>query len=149
MSIRTIYNIFFPYLGYAHNTYHGPIRHYRPTLSSLANDKPLRFTDSPQHYAPNQAMVLASNVPTPSPRRKSSSTSTEGVEVKPLFEKLRKVKSILPWFIDMLWSAEVCKKVKSYGRIYLFPDFFSKSFLKVKRKTLKWVHIFCCFSSNF
>ncbi|XP_057328795.1 uncharacterized protein LOC130669759 isoform X3 [Microplitis mediator] len=69
--------------GYPHNTYHGPARHYRPFLSNMGGiapglplniiDKPLRFTDSPQHYAVNSG----SNVPTPSPRRKSSSTSNE------------------------------------------------------------------------
>ncbi|XP_034951157.1 mitogen-activated protein kinase kinase kinase 11-like isoform X2 [Chelonus insularis] len=69
--------------GYPHNTYHGPARHYRPFLSSMGGiapglplnviDKPLRFTDSPQHYTANPG----SNVPTPSPRRKSSSTSNE------------------------------------------------------------------------
>ncbi|XP_044009258.1 mitogen-activated protein kinase kinase kinase 11-like isoform X3 [Aphidius gifuensis] len=69
--------------GYPHNTYHGPARHYRPFLSNMGGvgsalpsnviDKPLRFTDSPQHYANN----CGSNVPTPSPRRKSSSTSNE------------------------------------------------------------------------
>lgn len=79
--------------GYAHNTYHGPTRHLRPALGSLANDKPLRFTDSPQHYAPNQAIVLGSNVPTPSPRRKSSSTSNDGVEVN---------KSFTPWKITQV-----------------------------------------------
>lgn len=69
--------------GYPHNTYHGPAKHYRPFLSNMGGigsglpssviDKPLRFTDSPQHYASNSG----SNVPTPSPRRKSSSTSNE------------------------------------------------------------------------
>ncbi|XP_063226327.1 mitogen-activated protein kinase kinase kinase 11-like [Bacillus rossius redtenbacheri] len=48
--------------GYPHNTYHGPARHYRPLIGALEGDKPLRFTDSPQHA---------------SPRRKSSSTSNE------------------------------------------------------------------------
>ncbi|XP_017881666.1 mitogen-activated protein kinase kinase kinase 11-like isoform X2 [Ceratina calcarata] len=72
--------------GYPHNTYHGPARHYRPFLSNMGGiapglppsvmpDKPLRFTDSPQHYASN----TSSNAPTPSPRRKSSSTSNEDV----------------------------------------------------------------------
>ncbi|XP_043503568.1 mitogen-activated protein kinase kinase kinase 11-like isoform X3 [Polistes fuscatus] len=70
--------------GYPHNTYHGPARHYRPFLSnmggiapglppSIITDKPLRFTDSPQHYVSS----TGSNAPTPSPRRKSSSTSNE------------------------------------------------------------------------
>ncbi|XP_012281138.1 mitogen-activated protein kinase kinase kinase 11 [Orussus abietinus] len=70
--------------GYPHNTYHGPARHYRPFLSNMGGiapglppavmpDKPLRFTDSPQHYASG----TGSNAPTPSPRRKSSSTSNE------------------------------------------------------------------------
>ncbi|XP_060815864.1 uncharacterized protein LOC132907114 isoform X4 [Bombus pascuorum] len=74
--------------GYPHNTYHGPARHYRPFLSnmgaiapglppSVMPDKPLRFTDSPQHYASN----TSSNAPTPSPRRKSSSTSNEDVYI--------------------------------------------------------------------
>jgi len=67
--------------GYPHNTYHGPARHLRPLLNSLGQDseggtKPLRFTDSPQHYATAQG-----GTPTPSPRRKSSSTSNEGSEV--------------------------------------------------------------------
>ncbi|KAJ9601331.1 hypothetical protein L9F63_000512, partial [Diploptera punctata] len=65
--------------GYPHNTYHGPARHLRPLLNSLGQDpeggtKPLRFTDSPQHYAAAQG-----GTPTPSPRRKSSSTSNEGI----------------------------------------------------------------------
>ncbi|XP_035732715.1 mitogen-activated protein kinase kinase kinase 11-like [Vespa mandarinia] len=70
--------------GYPHNTYHGPARHYRPFLSNMGGiapglppsvipDKPLRFTDSPQHYVSSSG----SNAPTPSPRRKSSSTSNE------------------------------------------------------------------------
>ncbi|XP_076243498.1 mitogen-activated protein kinase kinase kinase 10 isoform X2 [Calliopsis andreniformis] len=95
--------------GYPHNTYHGPARHYRyktsisycltisiftnnyyfcyrPFLSNMGGiapglppsvmpDKPLRFTDSPQHYASS----TGSNAPTPSPRRKNSSTSNEDV----------------------------------------------------------------------
>lgn len=45
-----------------------------PGLSSGAMpDKPIRFTDSPQHYTSS----TGSNIPTPSPRRKSSSTSNE------------------------------------------------------------------------
>lgn len=81
--------------GYAHNTYHGPSRHYRPLLNSLTGSplvglqhgseetRPLRFTDSPQHH-PNLGVVgsvCPSNLitgPTPSPRRKSSSTSNDG-----------------------------------------------------------------------
>ncbi|KOX67528.1 hypothetical protein WN51_08960, partial [Melipona quadrifasciata] len=74
--------------GYPHNTYHGPARHYRPFLSNMGGiapglppsvmpDKPLRFTDSPQHYASS----TSSNAPTPSPRRKSSSTSNEDVYI--------------------------------------------------------------------
>ncbi|XP_047355780.1 mitogen-activated protein kinase kinase kinase 11-like isoform X2 [Vespa velutina] len=70
--------------GYPHNTYHGPARHYRSFLSNMGGiapglppsvipDKPLRFTDSPQHYVSSSG----SNAPTPSPRRKSSSTSNE------------------------------------------------------------------------
>lgn len=58
---------------------------YRPFLSNMGGiapglpsgaipDKPLRFTDSPQHYTNN---TTGSNAPTPSPRRKSSSTSNE------------------------------------------------------------------------
>lgn len=45
-------------------------------LPSVMPDKPLRFTDSPQHYA---SSTTGSNAPTPSPRRKSSSTSNEDV----------------------------------------------------------------------
>lgn len=49
-----------------------------PGLPAGANiiDKPLRFTDSPQHYA-SSSNTAGSNAPTPSPRRKSSSTSEE------------------------------------------------------------------------
>lgn len=46
-----------------------------PGLPSNVIDKPLRFTDSPQHYAGN----TSSNIPTPSPRRKSSSASNDEV----------------------------------------------------------------------
>ncbi|KAK6642228.1 hypothetical protein RUM44_013951 [Polyplax serrata] len=67
--------------GYAHNTYHGPARHIRPELNSLASENPSRFLDSHQHYVPSQAMILPSGIPPPSPRRKSSSTSNEGVEM--------------------------------------------------------------------
>lgn len=42
--------------------------------SGAIPDKPLRFTDSPQHYT---SSATGSNAPTPSPRRKSSSTSNE------------------------------------------------------------------------
>lgn len=38
--------------------------------------RPLRFTDSPQHHPPN-----------PSPRRKSSSTSNDGSELYPAFDR--------------------------------------------------------------
>ncbi|RZB39796.1 hypothetical protein BDFB_005405 [Asbolus verrucosus] len=69
--------------GYSHNTYHGPTRHYRPQLtgSQLINlqheeQRPLRFTDSPQHHPPN-----------PSPRRKSSSTSNDGSELYPPYDR--------------------------------------------------------------
>ncbi|KAJ8683822.1 hypothetical protein QAD02_019614 [Eretmocerus hayati] len=76
--------------GYAHNTYHGPAKHYRPFLSSMSgvpglaaagqellsssDAKPLRFTDSPQHYPSSNSGGGGggSNVPTPSPRRKNS-----------------------------------------------------------------------------
>ncbi|XP_062714401.1 mitogen-activated protein kinase kinase kinase 11-like isoform X2 [Aedes albopictus] len=84
---------------YAHNTYHGPVKHSRTPLSSLSprqDDRPLRFTDSPQHYIPSTMSTtsgLGSNYtpsgpssslsggvggtqpPTPSPRRKSSAAS--------------------------------------------------------------------------
>ncbi|XP_044749944.1 mitogen-activated protein kinase kinase kinase 10-like [Coccinella septempunctata] len=70
--------------GYNHNTYHGPTKHYRPMLtgSQLINNlqpedqRPLRFTDSPQHHPPN-----------PSPRRKSSSTSNDGSEMYGPYER--------------------------------------------------------------
>ncbi|KAH0808905.1 hypothetical protein GEV33_013887 [Tenebrio molitor] len=69
--------------GYSHNTYHGPTRHCRPMLtgSQLINlqheeQRPLRFTDSPQHHPPN-----------PSPRRKSSSTSNDGSELYPPYDR--------------------------------------------------------------
>ena len=42
--------------------------------SAILSDKPLRFTDSPQHYTSSTG---GSNAPTPNPRRKSSSTSNE------------------------------------------------------------------------
>ncbi|XP_011310598.1 mitogen-activated protein kinase kinase kinase 10 isoform X2 [Fopius arisanus] len=68
--------------GYPHNTYHGPARHYRPFLNTMGGiapglslnvEKPLRFTDSPQHYTCNS--TTSSKVPTPRPRRKNSSAS--------------------------------------------------------------------------
>ncbi|XP_012539540.1 mitogen-activated protein kinase kinase kinase 11 isoform X2 [Monomorium pharaonis] len=70
--------------GYPHNTYHGRAHHYRPFLSNMGGiapglssaaipDKPLRFTDSPQHYTNS---TTGSNAPTPSPRRKSSSSTS-------------------------------------------------------------------------
>ncbi|XP_011685861.1 PREDICTED: mitogen-activated protein kinase kinase kinase 11-like [Wasmannia auropunctata] len=70
--------------GYPHNTYHGRAHHYRPFLSNMGGiapglpsaampDKPLRFTDSPQHYT---SSTTGSNAPTPSPRRKSSSSTS-------------------------------------------------------------------------
>ncbi|KAL9698782.1 hypothetical protein quinque_002223 [Culex quinquefasciatus] len=83
-------------IPYTHNTYHGPIKHSSPRQ----DDRPLRFTDSPQHYLPSMMSTtsgLGSNYtpsgpssslsgggggggsgtqpPTPSPRRKSSTTS--------------------------------------------------------------------------
>ncbi|XP_014219665.1 uncharacterized protein LOC106647676 [Copidosoma floridanum] len=75
--------------GYAHNTYHGPAKHCRPFLSSMSGipgvhpasnllvEKPLRFTDSPQHYPSSTAggSATGSNAPTPSPRRKNSTAS--------------------------------------------------------------------------
>ncbi|XP_017782387.1 PREDICTED: mitogen-activated protein kinase kinase kinase 11-like isoform X2 [Nicrophorus vespilloides] len=74
--------------GYSHNTYHGPTRHHRPMLTGSQlialhheEQKPLRFTDSPQHH-PNIT-------PNPSPRRKSSSTSNDGSElyISPPYER--------------------------------------------------------------
>lgn len=71
--------------GYHHNTYHGPARHLRTPLSLDA--RPLRFTDSPQHYALTGPPALPpagaslSGTPAPSPRRKSSSTSNDGSDV--------------------------------------------------------------------
>ena len=69
--------------GYSHNTYHGPTRHYRPMLTGSQlitlqheEQRPLRFTDSPQHHPPN-----------PSPRRKSSSTSNDGSELYPPYDR--------------------------------------------------------------
>ncbi|XP_055612330.1 mitogen-activated protein kinase kinase kinase 11-like isoform X2 [Uranotaenia lowii] len=87
--------------AYIHNTYHAPGKHNRTPLSSLSPERhdmerPLRFTDSPQHYLPSTMSTtsgLGSNYtpsgpssslsggcvgtqpPTPSPRRKSSTTS--------------------------------------------------------------------------
>ncbi|XP_022912738.1 mitogen-activated protein kinase kinase kinase 10-like isoform X2 [Onthophagus taurus] len=71
---------------FSHNTYHGPIRHYRPLLSNSQlmpsqqqqqqqqqQHDSGQFTDSPQH--------LPLITPNPSPRRKSSSTSNDGSEL--------------------------------------------------------------------
>lgn len=74
--------------SYSHNTYHGSTKHQRPplpaALGSSSNvpspmhlmtlQKPLRFTDSPQHYI----NAGSSNIPATAPRRKSSSTSNDG-----------------------------------------------------------------------
>lgn len=72
-------------IGYPHNTYHGPAKHYRPLLNSLAMAEPTWYPDSPQHsqhhntnYSPVPA--LKQLTPAPSPRRKSS-TSIEPQEV--------------------------------------------------------------------
>lgn len=69
--------------GFSHNTYHGPIKHYRPLLAgSQLISVPQQFdntavsqstTDSPMHIP-----YISSN---PSPRRKSSSTSNDGSEL--------------------------------------------------------------------
>ncbi|XP_075977293.1 mitogen-activated protein kinase kinase kinase slipper isoform X3 [Anticarsia gemmatalis] len=90
--------------GYAHNTYHGPTRHLRAPLNAITGSpisslqteeqKPIRFTDSPTHYAhPSSSSgyghsaqplsgtsglgtnYTSTQPPTPSPRRTSSSTS--------------------------------------------------------------------------
>ncbi|XP_069360096.1 mitogen-activated protein kinase kinase kinase 11-like isoform X3 [Maniola hyperantus] len=89
--------------GFAHNTYHGPTRHLRAPLNAITGSpitslqaeeqKPMRFTDSPTHYAhPSSSSGYGHSVqplsgtsglgtnytstqPTPSPRRTSSSTS--------------------------------------------------------------------------
>ncbi|XP_018394167.1 PREDICTED: mitogen-activated protein kinase kinase kinase 11-like [Cyphomyrmex costatus] len=74
--------------GYPHNTYHGRAHHYRPFLSNMGGiapglpsaampDKPLRFTDSPQHYTNS---TTGSNAPTPSPRRKSSTSNEDAYD---------------------------------------------------------------------
>ncbi|CAH1637077.1 unnamed protein product [Spodoptera littoralis] len=89
---------------YAHNTYHGPTRHLRAPLNAITGSpisglqsdeqKPIRFTDSPTHYAhPSSSSgyghsaqplsgtsglgtnYTSTQPPTPSPRRTSSSTS--------------------------------------------------------------------------
>ncbi|XP_063884117.1 mitogen-activated protein kinase kinase kinase 10-like isoform X3 [Scylla paramamosain] len=58
--------------GYAHNTYHGPSRHARPAL--VLEPKPLRFTDSPQHFVSDPGALPPAQHPT---RRKSSSASND------------------------------------------------------------------------
>ncbi|XP_018054919.1 PREDICTED: mitogen-activated protein kinase kinase kinase 11-like isoform X1 [Atta colombica] len=89
--------------GYPHNTYHGRAHHYRPFLSNMGGiapglpstavpDKPLRFTDSPQHYT---SSTTASNAPTPSPRRKSSSsTSNEDAYDTTRVDRMERVPTI-------------------------------------------------------
>ncbi|KAK4313274.1 hypothetical protein Pmani_015358 [Petrolisthes manimaculis] len=62
--------------GYPHNTYHGPARHARPALA--LEPKPLRFTDSPQHFP--QALPQPTTTQHP-PRRKSSSASNDSEKV--------------------------------------------------------------------
>nr|QXO74913.1 MAPK [Penaeus chinensis] len=61
--------------GYAHNTYHGPTRHSRPAL--VLEPKPIRFTDSPQHFAGQAALPSSQQ----GPRRKSSSASNDSEQV--------------------------------------------------------------------
>ncbi|XP_042239490.1 mitogen-activated protein kinase kinase kinase 9-like isoform X9 [Homarus americanus] len=58
--------------GYAHNTYHGPSRHSRPAL--VLEPKPIRFTDSPQHFASGPVALPPTQQ---TPRRKSSSASND------------------------------------------------------------------------
>ncbi|XP_059086639.1 mitogen-activated protein kinase kinase kinase 9-like isoform X3 [Tigriopus californicus] len=57
---------------YPHNTYHGHTPHYRTPLENL-DFKPLRFTDSPQHFS----QVGSTN----GIRRKPSNASNDGNEV--------------------------------------------------------------------
>ncbi|XP_055692326.1 mitogen-activated protein kinase kinase kinase 11-like isoform X1 [Lutzomyia longipalpis] len=94
-----------PDRGYAHNTYHGHTRHLRPNLSNLGmpDEKPMRFTDTSQHYLGSTMSTtsglgsnyttntsgLSSSIsgstqpPTPSPRRKCSTSSfTECTELQ-------------------------------------------------------------------
>ncbi|XP_028982097.1 mitogen-activated protein kinase kinase kinase 10 isoform X2 [Diachasma alloeum] len=87
--------------GYPHNTYHGPARHYRPFLSSMGGigpglplnvEKPLRFTDSPQHYACNS--TTGSKVPTPRPRRKSSSASVNDEVYSPEITRVDRMERV-------------------------------------------------------
>ena len=75
---------------YPHNTYHGPSPHYRTPLNP-ADFKPLRFTDSPQHYfglktspghlepSPQPVPSLAKNSSTSGLRRSSNGSSDEEV----------------------------------------------------------------------
>ncbi|XP_063894450.1 mitogen-activated protein kinase kinase kinase 11 isoform X3 [Helicoverpa armigera] len=81
--------------GYAHNTYHGPTRHLRAPLNAITGSpisglqadeqKPIRFTDSPTHYAhPSSSSGYGHSAQplsgtsglgtTPSPRRTSSTS---------------------------------------------------------------------------
>jgi len=68
--------------GYPHNTYHGPSRHLRTPLG--LDTRPVRFTDSPQHYA------MPPPAPVTSPRRKSSSTSNDGSDVSVDLVRMRR-----------------------------------------------------------
>ncbi|XP_065214283.1 mitogen-activated protein kinase kinase kinase 11 isoform X2 [Planococcus citri] len=56
--------------SYARNTYHGPVKHYRPSLTDTIDFKPLRFTDSPQHNVSSKHST---------PRRK---ISNPGVDIE-------------------------------------------------------------------
>ncbi|XP_031785513.1 mitogen-activated protein kinase kinase kinase 11 isoform X3 [Nasonia vitripennis] len=118
--------------GYAHNTYHGPARHYRPFLSSMGGipsvlpasgllvDKPLRFTDSPQHIA-SVVGGGGSNVPTPSPRRKNSVTSNSEDAYSPEMPRIERMppayRAPLPDFgppvYSMLTADEYFRPVES------------------------------------
>lgn len=57
--------------------------------SGLLADKPLRFTDSPQHYAVGGGS--GSNVPTPSPRRKNSVTSNSEEVYSPELARIERL----------------------------------------------------------
>lgn len=70
---------------------------------SVIPDKPLRFTDSPQHYASN----TSSNAPTPSPRRKSSSTSNEDIYIYMILEELIEWKEYQQYIWAMLLPFQI------------------------------------------
>lgn len=95
-----------------------------PGHPGVISEKPLRFTDSPQHYS-----STSSNAPTPSPRRKSSSTSNEDAYCSEIarIERVPPIYMSSPPFPDYASSSPYSVAPSDYYRslepTYYVPDY--------------------------